>query len=346
MKSSVVMKFFIRIFLVLGLLVQSVYAQEEVAAQGVTEDESQYFSLVNETGSYINQELHDAFWKIMAAKYDEKQQAKIVAEIVDVLDILKEFQIQAWKSANESYYAKRVMRTPGYEIAKQNFLKKPASYFSHQAIIESAEKIISAAANRSSLDLGNGKIYITPELIEENMIGIRGSYERLKLLITPQWQESYNEYVLPKINISLLSLYAPDEYHEVITQGDEKIDIQLAQLKTSKESIYEIGAVDYQKGEKKFADFTLDEKEIYIQEFVKEQFAGFKVHDPLLSKGTWRGYPYAKGVATVDDYSIIVMSLFVNDKALYIKYLTTINLSMAGADFNEFTKRIQILEKL
>lgn len=308
-------------------------------------DETEFFATVNETGGYITKELHHAFWERMMQRYDEEQRKKIVNDIQNTLSILKDFQTQTWKSAKESYFAKKVEKDKDYFTLKDRLEKHKSQYFSPQIIIENSEKIIIASATRSSLDLGAGKFYITPELIEENLIGIKGSHERLKLLLTPEWKEDYREYLLPKINVSLLSLYAPDEYHELIQHGDEKIDIDIAQLCVDKNVIYELGTVDYQKGDKKFIHFTAEEKEIYIQEFVKEQFSGYKINEPLLSKGSWRGYEYAKGIASLDNYNIVIMSMFVDDKAFYIKFVTNGNLSVAGTDFNEFIKRIQILEK-
>lgn len=308
-------------------------------------DETEFFTFVNETGGYITKSMHDEFWAILQEKYDEQQRINIVADVHSALDIIRDFQYQTWESAKASYFAKMAQKSPDYERLKAQLQKQHSPYFTPQAVIENADKIIEAAANRFPLDLGAGKFYITPELIQENMIGIKGSYERLKLLLTPEWKDEYKEYLLPKEMISLLSLYSPDEYHETITHTDERIDIHIAQLSTDKSSLYEIGAVDYQKGDKKFASFLPEEKEIYIQEFVKEQFVGYKVAEPMLSRGMWRGYSFAKGVASLGELNVIVMSFFVDDKALYFKFVSDKNLSLASADFNDFTKRIQILEK-
>jgi len=314
-------------------------------ATPVLRDETEFFAFVNETGGYITKSMHEEFWAILNAKYDDQQRAKIVVDVHNALDIIRDFQFQTWESAKASYFAKMAQKSKDYERLKLQLEKQNSPYFTPQAVIENAEKIIEAASNRFPLDLGAGKFYITPELIQENMVGIKGSYERLKLLLTPEWKDEFKEYILPKEHVSLLSLYSPDEYHETVTHTDEKIDIDIAQLSTDKSSLYEIGAVDYQKGDKKFASFLPEEKEIYIQEFVKEQFAGYKVADPILSRGMWRGYSFAKGVATFDEYNVIVMSFFVDDKALYFKFVSDKNLSLASADFNDFTKRIQILEK-
>lgn len=311
-----------------------------------TRDESEFFAIVNETGGYISQSLHTEFWEMMKAKYKEEQRAIIVADTQSALEALKEFQLQTWKSAKESYYAKKVEKTAEYLPLKKRLEQQKSQYFSPYLLINNAEKMIEAAATRSALDLGAGKFYITPELIEENIIGMNGSYERLKVLLAPVWKAEYKEYLLPKIKISLLSLYAPDEYHEIITQGNETIDMHIAQLSVDKNAMYEIGAIDYQKEDKKFTDLTPQERNIYLQAFIQQQFAGYKVDEPSLSKGTWRGHEFTKGVATVDDYNIVIMGLFVNDKALYIKYVTDANLSSANSDFNEFTKRIQILERI
>ncbi|HRE30485.1 MAG TPA: hypothetical protein PLD88_00790 [Candidatus Berkiella sp.] len=336
--------------LVTNMNITMLHAAEPLAvpaspAPTTLQDETAYFSFVNETGGYITKSMHDAFWMILQAKYDEHQRAKIVADVHNALDIIRDFQYQTWESAKTSYFAKMAQKSNEYERLKAQLEKQNSPYFTPQAVIENAEKIIEAAANRFPLDLGAGKFYITPELIQENMVGIKGSYERLKLLLTPEWKDEYKEYILPKEMVSLLSLYSPDEYHETITHTNEKIDIHIAQLSTDKSSLYEIGAVDYQKGDKKFANFLPEEKEIYIQEFVKEQFSGYKVSEPMLSRGMWRGYSFAKGVASLGDLNVIVMSFFVDDKALYFKFVSDKNLSLASADFNDFTKRIQILER-
>jgi len=315
--------------------------EEEVVPE---QDETAFFAIVNETGGYLTQNVHDAFWAILKKKYDEKQREKIVAEIYDALDLLRAFQTQTWLSAKDSYFSQKVAKVKEYGILKTRLLKLKPTYFSPKAMVLHAEEMIKAAATRSPLDFGTGKFYITPELIEENMIGIQGSYERLSLLLTPEWKETLKEYTLPKINVSLLALYAPDEYHETVFQDDEKIDIYLAQLSVGKNAMYEIGSVDYQKGDKKFADFTTAERDVYIQEFVKEQFSGYSLTEPLLNKGSWRGYEFIKGVASLSEGHIIIMSLFVDDKAFYIKYVTDAPLSLANADFNEFTKRVQIIQ--
>jgi len=323
------------------LILMFAFCSNAVFAQS---DEADYFSIVNETGGYLTPSLYREFWEIMQTKYNEEQKSKIIEEFHNALHVLKEFQAQTWHCAKESYFTKKEARTNDYEALKTRLEKQNTQYFSPRVLIDNAEKIIQAAAARSPLDLGAGKFYITPELIEENFVGIKGSYERLKILFTPDWKEDYKEYVLPNVDVSLLSFYAPDEYHEEITNLDEKIDMHIAQLCVDKKSIYEIGSVDYQKGNKKFIDFSQPEKEIYIQEFVKEKLSSYKA-SPLLSKGQWRGYEYSKGIASVGEYNIVMMSLFVNNRALYIKYITNSNLSSALADFNDFTKRLQVLER-
>ncbi|MBS0290610.1 MAG: hypothetical protein JSS07_11330 [Proteobacteria bacterium] len=331
--------FFVCFFLYV-LLSKSLNAQE--ISNSAASQEMTYFSTVNETGGYITEKLHQDFWEMMKNKYDKEQSAKIVNDIKLTLDILKDFQAQTWKMAKTSYFARNIMKDETYLFLKEKLEKQNSAFFPSSVIIDNAEKIVTAAASRTAVDLGAGKFYITPELIEENVVGIKGSYERLNILLNPLWQKEYREYALPKINISLLSLYSPDEYHELIQQGDEQVDIHIAQLCVDKNATYEIGSIDYQKGDKKFANFTPEEKKIYIQEFVKQQFAGYSVAEPLMSIGDWRGYEYLKGVAALGNFNIVIMSLFMDSKAFYIKYITSNNLASAGSEFNEFTKRIQL----
>ena len=335
--------FFIYLFLINVIWLNPLKAQETLKTSQA-KDETEFFAIVNETGGYITAALHHDFWQLMEQKYSHEQRHQIVKDIKNTLEILKEFQALTWKSAKESYFAKNVIKDSEYQHLKEKLEKQQSHYFSPQVIIENSEKIITASSNRTAIDLGTGNFYITPELIEENLIGIKGSYERLKLLLEPVWKEEYKEYKLPLVNVSLLSLYSPDEYQENIQHGDEQIDIHIAQLCVDNNAIYEIGSVDYQKGDKKFIHFIPEERQIYLQEFVKEQFAGYRVTEPLLSKGEWRGFEYIKGIASIDNYNIVIMSLFANSKAFYIKYVTNTNLSLAGTEFNEFTKRIQLIE--
>lgn len=335
--------FFCSLFLNV-IYLNPLWAEDAQKAAGSAKNETAYFAIVNETGGYINEALHHDFWELMNQKYTQEQRVQIVHDIQTTLEILKEFQALTWKSAKESYFAKNIIKDSEYQPLKERLEKHQSQYFSPQNIIDNAEKIIAASSTRSALDLGAGKFYITPELIDENLIGIKGSYDRLKLLLSSTWKEEYKEFTLPLVNVSLLSLYSPDEYHEVIQQGDEQIDIHIAQLTVDKNAVYEIGTVDYQKADKKFIHFSNEERQIYLNEFVKEQMANYKIIEPVLSKGTWRGYEYIKGIGSVDNYNVVIMGLFAESKALYIKYVTNTNLSLAGSEFNEFTKRIQLLE--
>ncbi len=310
------------------------------------QDEAAFFSEVNETGGYVTPKLHQDFWDLMRIKYDEKTREEIALKTIETLEVLKDFQRSTWESAKASYFGQKIEKTLDYEDLKKRLNGQGSHYFSPEAIIEHSGKIILAASSRNALDLGGGKFYITPELIEENLIGIQGSFERLKMLMTPIWTGEFKEYQLPRLNVSILALYSPDQYHEVITHNDESIDIHIAQLHTDKNSTYEIGSVDYTKGEKHFNDFSLEEKEIYIREFINDQFLSYRIESPIISKGMWRGYHFVKGVASVDDFNVIIMSMMVENKAFYIKLVTKMHIPLANADFNDFTKRLQILEPL
>lgn len=334
------------VLLVAGWLIPTFALATESVVNTPTQDEAAFFSEVNETGGYVTQKLHQDFWELMQSKYDEKTREDIAFKTIETLQVLKEFQRSTWESAKASYFAQVVEKTSDYDELKNRLHGQGSHYFSPAAIIEHSNKIIMAAASRNPLDLGGGKFYITPELIEENLIGIQGSFERLKMLMTPAWTNELKEYLLPKVNVSILSLYSPDQYHEVITHNDESIDIHIAQLHTDKDSTYELGSVDYKKGEKEFKDFSTEEKEIYIREFINDQFLSYRIENPILSKGMWRGYHFVKGAASVDNFNVVIMSMMVNNKAFYIKLVTKMHIPLANADFNDFTKRIQILEPL
>jgi hypothetical protein len=339
MKSGT--RLFIALFFVLIIVSPFAYAEGADLPQ---QDEAAFFSEVNETGGYVTQKLHQAFWDLMQSKYDEKTRDDIALKTIETLEVLKDFQRATWESAKASYFGQKIEKTTDYDELKRRLNGQGSHYFSPDAIIEHSGRIIDAASSRNALDLGGGKFYITPELIEENLIGIQGSFERLKMLMTPMWTGEFKEYLLPRLNASILALYSPDQYHEVITHNDESIDIYIAQLHTDKHSTYEIGSVDYTKGDKHFNDFSNEEKEIYIREFINDQFLSYRIENPILSKGMWRGYHFVKGVASVDDFNVVIMSMMVQNKAFYIKLVTKMHIPLANADFNDFTKRLQILE--
>lgn len=330
--------------LLLGIVLLGLWgtgcAQE--GAEVSLRDEAAFFAEVNETGGYVTEKLHQAFWEFMRGQYDDNTRDMMVTNTLETLGILKDFQKATWESAKLSYFSQQLEKTGDYETLMGRLGSRGSHYFSPRVIITQADQIIAAAASRQALDLGGGKFYVTPELIEENLLGIQGAFERLMLLMTPQWAPEYKEYKLPMLKISLLAWYAPDQYHETVVHHDESIDLDIAQLNTDKNTTYEIGSVNYKKGDRHFCDFSMQEKEIYIQEFVRGQFLRYRIEAPILSQGTWRGYSFVKGAGSVSDFNVVLMGMIIQDKAFYVKLVTMEPLPFANEDFSEFMKRIQV----
>lgn len=304
--------------------------------------EVDYLGTVSQTGGYINQSLHQAFWEQLEKHYTPEQRSELVADLQGSLNLIKAFQMALWESAKISYFGKEIRVTTAFTPLKAQLLNINSPYLSPKTLVKHAEMIIQAASNRQAIDLGAGPFYVTPELIEEHLVGLSGGYERLRLLMDPQWQGTWKEYCLPKIGVRLLSYYAPDEYENNIMEEDEKLSLQTAELSIDSQKQYEVGAINYQKENKRFNHFTQAEKDSYLEALVEEQLAAYKIMTPQISKGLWRGHPFVKGIGTHHNQYVIFMCFFAHDKAIYVKHVSDADLSHANTTFNEFTKRIQI----
>src|SRR4029078_11130596 len=83
-------------------------------------DETKYFTLVNQTGGSLTRELHQQFWDIMTIKYDADLRAQISQQVLQDLELLREFQVKTWESAHISYYAKTFQKVEGFDSAELN----------------------------------------------------------------------------------------------------------------------------------------------------------------------------------------------------------------------------------
>lgn len=116
-------------------------------------------------------------------------------------------QRETWASMKGSLSARKVVKTPGYDSARRDVLAAGLPEFQVQAQkgIENAEGMIRAAASGAPFQTPNGAIYVTEELVNQVLGGLKGSVARLRLLANPDWVPQAREYRYPEAGVRILS---------------------------------------------------------------------------------------------------------------------------------------------
>ena len=125
-----------------------------------------------------------------------------------------------------SLQAGRVIKSPGYEAAKADILASPTAELLREenaAGINSAERLISAAANKSPLVTPKGTLYITDELVAQTIAGLDASICRMKQLVNPSWAPKIEETRYADVYVRILSdCPFRREYQDIAVESGRK----------------------------------------------------------------------------------------------------------------------------
>jgi hypothetical protein len=165
---------------------------------------------VQSVEGYIDKELYDEFWSLMPTEMrDSPANRQLLREFLfEVGSERERFMTEAWLSAKASLAAKRIVRTERYIAAQKAALNASTNSSYQTKILESiasGERLMAAAANGSALDTPGGKTFITSDLIERVLSGIKASEFRIAKLIAPTWNEELFEFRYPEAHISILA---------------------------------------------------------------------------------------------------------------------------------------------
>lgn len=163
--------------------------------------------VLNTDGGYISKELHSEFWGLIQSDISIIDLTRVVPFIEKQLVIGMQFQRECWTSMKKSIEAGKVIKTPEYELTKEDFifLALPEAKDKVQSSIIISDAMIEAAGKNTPFKSSRGTIYITPELVNKVLSGLDASFFRSRRLINPKWNQEIREYLYPEAHIAVLS---------------------------------------------------------------------------------------------------------------------------------------------
>jgi len=130
-----------------------------------------------------------------------------------------------------SLEAGRVVKTPGYAIAKKSVLNTsmvPQHKRQFQQAVANAEAMIEAAAEGKPFKTPRGTIYVTPEMVNQVLAGFDGSVARFRRLANPDWEETVSEHRYPKAHVAIVSQVPfAVERQELAVENGRKVKMTL-----------------------------------------------------------------------------------------------------------------------
>lgn len=165
--------------------------------------------IINQTmaaDGYLTPEMHSAFWNHL----DQYRLSDDFEDILQYMEIslldAQRYQKEAWRCAKISYQTQQVFKSDLLLSLQRNALSRfknalpypkgssryeseaEAYAFQHKRAVEDTDRILEAAANRSSVTLHNGdEVNINLEDIDYISENIEASFNRLKNLLNRHW---------------------------------------------------------------------------------------------------------------------------------------------------------------
>ena len=180
-----------------------------VKAQDLTQRQQEIMKVTLSVDGYLTDKLHAEFWEILRG--DSKYYPGVEQEISTLLGPLildgLDFQKETWASIERSYEERTVIKTDGFFLARDKLERNPDPVL-RAAIIPSlrkADRIIQAAAERTSYTSGDMSLFISPELVEKMKTGLDASFFRMQLLANPKWENKPKEWQLKEARLRVIS---------------------------------------------------------------------------------------------------------------------------------------------
>ena len=154
---------------------------------------------------YIDKSLYDQFWSDFKDPTIKKQIDSM--GLLKILSITQKIQYENFKSARMSIQQKRLVKTK-----KLLELYKEAENFGMDLTIpkQNTDLLLKAAANREAVNNNGVLTYITEDFIDQVMINLDSSIERVGMLLSQEWKETQKERNISKAKI----LWAQPFYFE------------------------------------------------------------------------------------------------------------------------------------
>lgn len=181
------------------------------AKQKLSARQTEIMRTVQSVDGYLDKKLYDEFWSIMPPEIKiPANRFKLKKLLSEVSFEREKFITESWLSAKASLEAGRVVRTQGYIVAQKLALEASnnQSYKANIAeSITSGERLIEAAAKGTPLDTPGGKKFITSDVIEHVLSGVKASEFRVAKLVSPSWDGRTIEFRYPEAHVSVLATF-------------------------------------------------------------------------------------------------------------------------------------------
>lgn len=192
------------------LVVLVLPTRSQAAQDDLTPRQMEIIQTVFSVEGFITEELHGEFWSSVpsAIRNDANFRADFIRFIDRTITAGVRFQRESWASMKLSLDAARVVKSPGYAIAKKSALNSsPLPQYKRQSqqAVANAEAMIKAAAAGEPFQTSRGPMYITPELVDQVLAGLDGSVARFRRLVNPDWKETVAEHRYPEAHVAILS---------------------------------------------------------------------------------------------------------------------------------------------
>ena len=246
---------------------------------------------VRSVDGYVDKALHDEFWMLMPSALRDSPSANEMLQglLAEVSEAREDFQEQTWLSAKQSLMAGRTVRTAAYLASKEaalNASTNPGYQAKIRESIASAERLLAAAGSGSPLDVPGGRTYITSDLIERVLSGIRASEFRFAKLVSPSWDDRLTEFKYPAAHVSILAL-APFTLERKQIRNPAARDVEMISLSQTLDPSTYIG-VSFAANGGRYSDPV---KSLVSNARAAVEGAGATGRPPVFIK--WRGFDSA-----------------------------------------------------
>ena len=243
-----------RLFLLTATILVVILAflsQGRAVENSLTPRQMEIIQTVLNVDGFISKELHDEFWALMPpAIRDDAKTRDIVIRFIDrTLTASVRFQRESWASIKASMEASRVVKSPSYAIAKKSVLSastNPQYQRQAQKGVADAEAMIKAVAEGKPFQMPRGLIYITPELVNQTLAGLDGSFARFRRLASLEWEETVTKYRYPNAHVAILSQVPfAEEKQELTLENGQKVLMTVLTNRPNETDFFIIAFNDY-----------------------------------------------------------------------------------------------------
>ena len=227
-------------------------ASHAAQAQDLTARQHEILRTAIAADGWLTEPLHREFWSAVPAAM--RSYPTTIATLVSYLDhssaVALRFQRATWSSIKLTLAAKRIVKTPDYEMTKAEVLS--ASGVSQYRAgaergVRNADVMLEAAATGRSMNGPNGPFYVTEEMVESVLAGLDGSLYRFRKLSNPTWSTQAQEYSFPKEHVRILwDGPFTRETQTTTLEGGKSVPITLLSFRISEHEHVAVGFMRFQ----------------------------------------------------------------------------------------------------